>query len=239
MLAGPDRKNRDGLKLVDQIKAQDEGTASIVISQQEDAQVAADTLQQQGVYRYLSKISIEQEGLDVLVQTVQSASAQVKLAPFGWISGRSGGRIPRDCLTYIAGEGERLIILYNKWAHHFGPKVSPHVVEHALDVFISRWAPILPYRDRDDYISLLSNPACLVGTFWSKAIGIAVTLMICPSEAVEEILSGVAISEVASSNEIDPDRRYTKGSLVGLAFKRPDLSRSLFADRLLPIKNRK
>lgn len=236
MLAGPDRKNRDGLKLVDEIRAQDEGTASIVISQQEDAQVAADTLQQQGVYRYVSKVSIEQEGLDLLAHTVQKACVQVKLAPFGWISGRSGDRIPRDCLTYVAGEGERLIISYNRWAHHFGPKVSPHVVEEALGTFISRWAPVLPYKDREEYITLLADPPCLAGTFWSKTLGIAVTLMICPSDAAEAVSSGGTISEIVNSNEIDPDRRYTKGPLVGLVFKRPDLLRSQFADRLQPVR---
>jgi hypothetical protein len=141
-------------------------------------------------------------------------------------------------LDYIAGDGEQLIILYNRWAHHFGPNISPHLVEDTLDVFISRWAPILPYKDSGDYISALSDPPCLVGTFWSKMIASAVTLVICLDSAVAAISEGGSLREVTNGIEIDPNKRFVKRSLVGLAFRRPDLDRSQFSHELRPVRSK-
>lgn len=234
MLAGPDRKNRDGLRVADEINRIGEGTLSIIVSQQEDTQVAADTLQNQGVYRYLSKVSIEQQGLEVLLSAVASAMSKVELTAFGSGPDTSGKVNFLSCLDYIAGSGPQMIVNFNKWTSLFKPQVSPRLLEDTLDSFISLWAPILPMKSASELISFHPVPPCLVGTFWSKVLGEPVTLVICQPGTLEEGRVGQVLPELKVAPEIESARQIQKKILATAAFLRRDLKRSDFEERMRP-----
>lgn len=63
MLAGPGVPNLDGLEVLKQLRILNEGTKSIVLSTQKDAQVSADTVQEYSAFRYVKKEIISREGL--------------------------------------------------------------------------------------------------------------------------------------------------------------------------------
>lgn len=235
MLAGPDRKNRDGLRVADEIRQMGEGTLAIVVSQQEDTQVAADTIQNQGVYRYLSKVTIEQQGLDALSSAVAAAAEQVSLNLFGLMQdAASGAPVRRGCLDYIAGTGSKMIVNFNKWAGLFKPLIPPTVIEEAIDAFVPLWAPILPLKTANDFISCTVSPPCLVGTFWSKAAGAAMTIVLCEPATLGRIGSESVLPELAGLTEVKSARRTQRKLLSATAFLRTDLARSDFEERMRP-----
>jgi CheY-like chemotaxis protein len=235
MLAGPDRKNRDGLKVVEEIRSMEEGTLAIVVSQQEDPQVAADTLQGEHVYRYISKVKIEQEGLDVLGAVVRKAADSARLNLFG-SAVRPGDKVctPLTALDYVGGIGPEMLVASNNWANLLGRKVFPREVEDAIAGFLPSWAPLLPEIGAKEYLGMNREPACLVGTFWSKVSSCAVTLIICANDGVESVLSGAVTPECSRANEIVLGARYVKRGLTGLVFRRAGLSRAEFLPKTQP-----
>jgi CheY-like chemotaxis protein len=238
MLGGEERTNRDGLRVIDEINNLGEGTSVVVMSLHNDPQVSADTLQVQNVFRYISKSRIIKEGMEIVLADVRKAEAQTTLHLFGWSRTTGDRRIARSCLSYLAGDGPQLIISFNKWSQLLGPKISPTLLEEAITEFVTPWAPLLPLHDSTDYISADESLKCLIGTFWSKSFGLAVTLVICTDEAVARVAEGALGSVLGDAQEFKAVPRYTKRSLTGLVFERPDLKRTAFSERIRPSPDR-
>src|ERR1039457_2185797 len=83
ILSRTDPGNRDGLRVLQHIGSLGEGTVCIVVSQQEDPQLAADVVPEYGALRYLSKTKIRRESLAVLRDAAVQAAQKCTLHPFG------------------------------------------------------------------------------------------------------------------------------------------------------------
>jgi hypothetical protein len=80
----------------------------------------------------------------------------------------------------------------------------------------------------------MQSPPSLVGTFWSKQIGAAITVVFCDVSSVEAIRGGALGAEIVGPSELSDRDRYVKRSFAGLAFRRDDLARANFADVIRP-----
>jgi len=163
MLAGQDRTNRDGLRVIDHINDLGEGTSVVVMSYQDDPQTAADTVQSQKAFRYMAKPRIIKEGASVLLPVIEQAHSQSDLKVFGW--SRTGGavRIPRSCLSYLAGDGPQMVVSFSNWANLLGPKVPPPLLEEFITELFTPWAPLLPPNGGNDIYKIQRAQPCSLG----------------------------------------------------------------------------
>lgn len=232
MLAGEDVTNRDGVAIIEQLNALGEGTLAVAVSTQDDTQLAADLVQKYKAYRYLSKTTVRRGRFEPLVEIVERAYADLELHPFGLDSVQ---RKNRSALAYLAGGGQALVLAFNRWLSVLGRNASPNTLENLIEVFFSRWAPILPLKGEEEYLRTDENNQLLHGTFWSKAEAKAVDLIICSADGVDRIVQGGINEAWRVDTELTPGgKRYSKGRLVGMGFDHASGCRSEFLERLQP-----
>lgn len=226
-------ENRDGFKVVAKLRELNEGTARIVLSQQDNLQLAADAVPKYGASSYLAKPTIlKLGGLETLVSEVKAAAIKHKLTPFGArvIGKEVEWRSARSYLSSVQP------ILINQCLDAFRPAGGLSALNAFLEAFLTPLAPILPRKRIDSLFVLQETPfVCLWGEFWSKAEGAAVQLVICHTRFRDKVLSGecevvgVRIDKGALKDEISS----TGGDISGLVFVLAERNRNDYLDRLL------
>ena len=235
-----DAANREGLKLVMRLNELDEGTVPVVASRTEDTQLSADVVQRYGAKRFLAKYAVEQEGLRVLYDAIARASEECTLHPFGVAENRSTGKLEnKSAIDYILNFEQTSAHWMDSCLHLLRPKGGYGALRDFLNAFLTPWSPLLPLRGAREYLAIDQSQPLLTGDFWSKAIGEAVSLVVCRVDMVDTLLAGTVRPAWILATEVTlSERRQTKGDLVGVAFKFSQ-DRTAFTDRLPPTKDRR
>jgi len=230
MLGGRGVFNMDGLKILQQLHELDEGTITIVLSSQTDTQISADTLQEYGATRYIKK-DIISDDLGKLGEVVQQAVEKCQLLTFGKeAKGREG--VERSALVFIAGGVGNEKYFVDKCLRVFKPKGGYNELEAFVHSFLVRLTPLMPPTDHpSEYYIFDESAGLLHGSFWSKAIGKPIFLVIGNQNKQEDLLAGKVKPHWREEEEIR-EARYEHRNLCGLVFKLHDLERSAFLRKI-------
>lgn len=168
MLAGADElANRDGVKIVELLRDQGEGTISIVVSAQKEVELVRDLWQEHGAYDYVPKEVVERDGAVVLLNAVRRALKASKRGKVQWediVAALAGGRLEREFVSAIqskldfrggAGNLQRTLV---------------GVIQHFL--------PLLKLENDDGGIRFDLRDERFSGKYWSKGAGRAVEVFI-------------------------------------------------------------
>jgi len=204
MLAGAmDTANRDGAKVLERIRDLDEGTRAIVLSGQDEPQLARDFLKEFGAADYVAKSTLGKSGVGKLVEMV---AAEAEASPVG--------EKPSWDAVIAALAGDRDEPMFVSEAMKLNFKGGFENLRNNLGTAIRHLMPLLPERAGN---GLVANGNGFSGRFWSKGQACAVELSLLDSE---------------SDNSADADRMIferEKGGLRVVVSRLPDIERDAFA----------
>jgi CheY-like chemotaxis protein len=230
MLGGRGVFNLDGLKVLQVLKELDEGTKPIVLSSQTDTQVTANSLQEYGAFRYLKKDIISTEGLDRLAEVVIETLTICKLITFGEeYHGRQ--QIEKRALIFLVGEQKNESLFVDRCLRTLKPKGGYTELETFLHSFIVRLTPLMLPIGKKEFAIVDENAKIIYGSFWSKAVGVPITIVISGHKNLDNLSTGQIKPEWNELNEIK-EARYTDHNLCGLVFKLIGAQRSEFLHKL-------
>ncbi len=183
MLAGPrDTTNRDGVEVLKYVRNLNEGTRAIVLSaQQGDLQLVSDSYKEYGVFGYLLKSKVQNEGVSLLIKTIQEALIKCPVdTPLTWnvLAGRIAWPIGEpafvsQCLRLLdfGGGADNLL--------------------NSLLTSCNSLMPLLLQNDKDEVMVFDASSKIVSGTFWSKGQGGAVEILLWGrTTAGETVLNG-------------------------------------------------
>jgi CheY-like chemotaxis protein len=223
--------NRDGFKVVAKLRELNEGTARIVLSQQDNPQLAADAVPKYGASGYLAKPTIRNMGMERLVTEIKTAANQNKLIPFGL---RPFGKEFefRSAISYLSSVQQ---IIVDQCLHSFRLTKGYSALEKFLEEFLTPLAPLLPRKGIDGFIMTRERPFFfLTGEFWSKAEGTAVQLIACRTQFRANLLSEEFSLNDAKLNRdaLQAEISTPDAEICGLVFHYPGRNRNEYVDRL-------
>lgn len=209
MLAGAqDTANRDGVKVLERIRELDEGTRAIVLSAQDEPQLAADFLKEYGAADYLAKTKLQEVGFGKLIEIVQrEAGASPVGQPPSWdevVAALAGNRDEPMFVSDIMGKLEF--------------KGGFENLRRNLGAAVRHLAPLLPQRGSSDGLAFAEDDGVFGGRFWSKGQKCAVELRLAGE-------GGAAAAP--DSDGVIFERE--KGGLKVIVSRLPDEPREAFA----------
>lgn len=175
-----DSANRDGLLVLRRLHELDEGTGCIVLSAFKDLEVAVEGYEKLGLVKYLVKR--RENGIKgKLVEAVSEVAAEVSLRE---LNGRE------SLVEVLSGTAGAELL---SWEHRALEALKPAEGIEGFRGFLARLTrdllPIVPRKDRRGApLELDSHAPSLVGRFWSKSLGVAIRLKVCPEVLASEIL---------------------------------------------------
>jgi CheY-like chemotaxis protein len=168
MLAGEDElANRDGVKVVELLRDQGEGTIPIVVSAQKEVELVRDLWQEHGAYDYVPKEVVERDGTVVLLNAVRKALSASKRGEVEWediVAALAGGRLEREFVSAIQSKLD--------FRGGFGN------LERTLVSVIQHFLPLLKLENDDGGVRFDPRDGGFRGTYWSKGAGRAVEVFI-------------------------------------------------------------
>lgn len=210
-LRSPSGDDRDGLALLAYTNRLAEGTPVIMLTANQDTQLAADAIPKLGAFDYFAKTTIAKMGIQILVDAVRAAVAKNSLDLY-----RGAG----DIVESLSGRSEAQL-----WAdlflRTFKPKGGFVGLRDFLDGLLKPALPLLAPVNvtADQRLALDEVNQLMRGVFWSKGFGVGVEVTVARESLPEGAggLSRPALSE------------HRHSGLLGVVSARPDLVREDFA----------
>jgi CheY-like chemotaxis protein len=210
MLAGEkDMANRDGVKVVNLVRALNEGTVAVVVTANRETKLARDLLKEHGALDYVTKEELEREGAAKLLTTVRMAVGKSRVVHKTW----------DDVVAALAGdrsEREFVAVTMNKLDFRGGFDVLNRTLVGALQHFM----PLLPLKDSSGALHFDERYHGFWGTYWSKGAGTAVRVLITGRQPADPGLD---------DGEEQPLLAKSKAGLHVLVTQVRDHGRSAFA----------
>ncbi|MBF0171303.1 MAG: response regulator [Nitrospinae bacterium] len=193
MLGGQtNQENYDGMEALKLLQRLDEGTKAIVLSAQKETDIAAETLQSLGAFRYLSKDAVFTHGLNHLLNLVEVGVANATLTTYGAKS---------SPLNFLAHTLDSFI-----WANDCMRSLQVaggyNTLSKLVEKLLKPYLPLLPERDVSSALTLAADGSPrLSGELWSKATGQAIRLSIYNSKAISAETDGRAAALASAHAE--------------------------------------
>jgi ActR/RegA family two-component response regulator len=216
ILAEDDVFNRDGLRVIEYLQELNEGTESVIISGQDEVDVAIEAFHKFGLVQYINKKRLEKSS--DITSAVDKAFGKARIKQFG----------PFHSVSCVfSGKGNEMT-----WEHKclalLKPSEGAAGFSKFLQGFIKPLTPLLPGKDSASPSAFDEGRQRVTAEFWSKGVGGAVRVLLAPARQAES-----ALGEVASlGGGQGLIHRYEKANIVGLAFSAADLGRERFAQHL-------
>lgn len=212
----PERpENTDGMKILDEIRSAKEGTIPIVLSALKNTDLVAQTLQDHGAKRFISKKSTIGEGPVPLREEVSAALEDVQLAMYGAQS---------DILSFLA-RGEDGQIWISRCIRALKPSGGEQGFRMFVESLLIPFAPLLLIRDAADPLELPLNSSVVRGRLWSKSRGAGIQVLITNEQQDEEAAAKEIGLEYPFENVLKSNR---KARLVGIVIEDPHVGREQF-----------
>jgi len=229
MLAGRGKLNLDGLAILKELQNLNEGTKAIVLSSQTNAQISADSLQEYGALKYVSKDIIRND-LETLAEIVDQTLEKVQLITFGHeIIGSKV--ISKTALKFLVGKEKDDSFLVDKCLRILKPKGGYKELETFMDSFTLRLTPLMPLQNVNAFYDLEDSLGVLSASFWSKSIGKPITLVTGSHNKHKDILNGKVRDQWNEKEEIR-EARYENQNLCGYVFNLQGYDREAFEKKI-------
>jgi CheY-like chemotaxis protein len=213
MLAGPrDVANRDGVKIAERIQHLAEGTRVIMLSAQKaETEIVGNLIQEYGVFKYVDKRRIEEDGIAGLLEDVDRAAKASSVASPTW-------EMIAHVLAPTLSEPELVSDIITKLKFSGGIENLGRTLVHNARNLV----PLLRCSDPAHGFAFNDQLNVFAGCYWSKGQGRAVEIAIGGKNSSDELQG--------DSKEALLDRE--KGGLRLLVTARPELDRSAFVAAL-------
>lgn len=207
MLAGAmDTANRDGAKVLERIRDLEEGTRAIVLSGQDEPQLARDFLKEYAAADYIAKNELRKKGIGKLVEMV---AAEAEASPVG--------EKPSWDTVIAALAGDRGEPMFVSEVMKLDFKGGFENLRNNLGAAIRHLLPLLPEREADTGL-VVNGDHGFKGRFWSRGQACAVELA---------LLGNGGPPADPDANGVMLERE--KGGLRVVVSRLPELSRDAFA----------
>jgi ActR/RegA family two-component response regulator len=208
--------NRDGLKIIEYLHELGEGTESIILSGQDTVEVAVEAYERFNLLQYIEKRKLRDTS--ELTSAVYNAYEKCKINVFGTHD---------SVIGFLGGKNAEW-----EWVPKCITALHPAEGRYGLESFFSNlltpFAPLLPKKGVETQIYLNEVERYVSGDFWSKAIGIAISVFVYPRKHIPESFEMLE----ANSREMELISKSQKLNLAGFVFALSNGDRSEFADRL-------
>lgn len=205
--------NRDGMRVIQYLQDLNEGTESVILSGQEELDVAIEAFHKFGLVQYLNKKKVKKPSDITTAVDMAFEKARIKhLGKFNSIS------------SIFSGKGKE-----TTWEHRCLQMLRPSEGMAGFSKFLQGFAkpltPLLPRQDAPSPSSFDEDNRRVTAEFWSKGVGAAVRVVLTPAGQAEAALADAAESGGAVIHQ------YEKANTVGLAFS-SNLGREQFTHHL-------
>lgn len=164
-LSGLDGDRSGGLSLIRHLKASPDGTSIMVVSGEESTQFAADLVQDLGVQRFVSKAEITNQGVQTLLDAVETALEAKHISLLGRFS---------TITQVLCGSPDHVCV--DTMLRRLKPNAGHRGLEIFLTQFLGRYLPLIPPAAAAPWIHWVEESTVARGNFWSKGIGSAIEL---------------------------------------------------------------
>jgi ActR/RegA family two-component response regulator len=212
-LSSVDEHNRDGLVILERLCVLEEGTESIILSGQPRIDVIVEAYEKFGITAYMrkGKVSTAVE----ITSAIDRAYERCKVDGLDSYSSLS---------AFLSGESDP-----SHWETRCMRVLQPLSGYSGLCTFFAELCasltPLLPKKGNETPMQINEELACLSGDFWSKGLGLAISLL-----AFNKDTRRPEFDELArTGSEI---RRFEKAGISGLIVAQPNANRGDFLDRL-------
>jgi len=213
-----DHDNRDGIKIIEYLHGLGEGTRAVVISAQRNVEVLIDAYEKYEIAQYLEKRKVRRPS--DLRAAIEKAYSECRIRGYGAYG---------SVTSFLSGEKNP-----TSWEHSCLRILRPAGGITGLYSFFSdfcgSYTPLLAKKAAaTSPMQLRESEGCVSGTFWSKGIGEAVSLVAYPKDSsvgksVEEEM------EQADSQQLHGT--YEKANVTGVAFTLSRADREDFVESI-------
>ena len=220
MLGGDDDprnpRNTDGFKIVQAISSKKEGTIPIVLSALENTQLVADSFQEFGAHRFLTKAVITEDP-ERLNAEVRSAVNVCDLNLLGDSS---------DVVRYLipGPDGEHWI---NRCAQVMQSKKGGWRIVGYMDKLLESFLPVRPMRNDFEPLQINSEEQMVKSCLWSKALGSAIDVYVVAEGRQWDFLCP---GETANGESGDPLAEQISIGLHGRVYRNSKFGRDHFEE---------
>lgn len=207
-----DDSNRDGVKIIKYFHELNEGTQTVVVSGQDTPEVFVEIYEAYGITQYLIKKPTTSP--NEIVSAVDSAYNKCVIREFG----------ASDSITKFLSGGKNVLQWEHKCLSLLQPSGGVNGLYSFLKDLITPYTPLLPIQDAIVPMDIDTNDQCLKGEFWSKGIGMPISISIYPQRKQYE-------SDFLKADE-QLLKKYNESNMVGLVFNLLDGKREMFVERL-------
>ena len=221
MLRDPDDcSSMEGREVLKRLKELGEGTQRIVLSGQDEPQMAVDTIKEDGAFYYVAKSKLLENGMGYLVELVSKVLESTKIKKYGGAD---------NIFPVLAGTVQT-VIWVDRCLRILKPKGGYAGLESFFTGFCDPMVPLMPQRGVSQPLVVHEERRLASGRFWSKGLGLPVELAACRAEKASELLGGGIYPGWDKSNLlIEP---YMGHGLAGYAFRLKGVTRSEFTEKL-------
>jgi len=215
-LSEVEEDNSGGEQVLSYARALEDAPALIVCTAYDDPQFSADTLQEWGVARFVSKNAITQRGSEPLLHSIRTAIVATK-PKRDW---------RERMLSALAGDQDERI-----WAHNvsvaLGADGYPALVAF-LDELFATLTPLIPMKGVvGPQLRVTRDGSGVVGCLWSKGIGAAI--YVDARRAIGDAGSSTpAIDRADARPGEDAICQYSRNGIAGKIWRLDDRQRSAF-----------
>lgn len=220
MLRDPKDSSKEGLQVLDRSQELGEGTLSIVLSGQEEPQMAADTIKEHGAFYYVAKSKVLESGMEYLVGLVSKATKSARIKKYGDAD---------NILSVLAGT-DGAIVWTDRCLRILRPEGGYAGLKSFFTGFCDPMVPLMPLREVSQPLVVHEERRFASGRFWSKGLGLPVELVACRAEEASELLGEESDSRWDESDLLAEP--YESHELAGYAFRLEGVARSEFVEKL-------